>query len=105
MYKTNWETAPRSVTDGNKKLDYFQLSGNDFDSRDSILSMVYETIKNNDLGPVYLHCWNGWHQSGFISAILLKQFCGFSTLKSLHYWEDCADSWSKGYDRIKERYN
>ena len=64
--------------------------------------MVYETIKNNDLGPVYLHCWNGWHQSGFISAILLKQFCGFSTLKSLHYWEDCADSWSKGYDRIKE---
>ena len=102
LYKTNWETAPRSVADGNKKLDYFQLSGNDFESRDSILSMVYETIKNNDLGPVYLHCWNGWHQSGFISAILLKQFCGFSTLKSLHYWEDCADSWSKGYDRIKE---
>jgi len=102
LYKTNWETAPRFVSDGTKKLDYYQLSGNDQESRDSILEMVYQSIQNNELGPVYLHCWNGWHQSGYISAVLLKQFCGFSTLKSLHYWEDCADSWSKGYDRIKE---
>ena len=102
LYKKNWETAPRFVKNGKKRLDYYQLSGNDEESRDSILSMVYETIQNNQLGPVYLHCWNGWHQSGYISAVLLKQFCDFSTLQSLHYWEDCADSWSKGYDRIKE---
>jgi len=102
LYKTNWNTAPRFLIDGKKRLDYYQLSGNDHESRDSILSMVYETIQNNQSGPIYLHCWNGWHQSGYISAVLLKQFCGFSTLKSLHYWEDCADSWSKGYDRIKE---
>tara|TARA_Y100000589_G_scaffold121216_1_gene115611 strand:- start:39001 stop:40608 length:1608 start_codon:yes stop_codon:yes gene_type:complete len=102
LYKTNWNTAPRFVEKGNKRLDYFQLSGNDKESRDSILLMVYEAINNNELGPIYLHCWNGWHQSGYISAVLLKQFCGFSTLQSLHYWEDCADSWSKGYDRIKD---
>ena len=102
LYKTNWKTAPRFLIDGKKRLDYYQLSGNDYESRDSILSMVYETIQNNQMGPIYLHCWNGWHQSGYISAVLLKQFCGFSTLKSLHYWEDCADSWSKGYDKIKE---
>jgi len=102
LYKTNWETAPRFLEKGSKRLDYYQLSGNDKESRDSILAMVYESIQNNELGPVYLHCWNGWHQSGYISAVLLKQFCDFSTLKSLHYWEDCADSWSKGYDKIKE---
>ena len=102
LYKTNWETAPRFVKKGKKRLDYYQLSGNDEGSRDSILSMVYEAINNNESGPIYLHCWNGWHQSGYISAVLLKQFCGFSTLQSLHYWEDCADSWSKGYDRIKD---
>ncbi len=102
LYTTNWETAPRFVKKGKKRLDYYQLSGNDEESRDSILSMVYETIQNNQLGPIYLHCWNGWHQSGYISAVLLKQFCDFSTLQSLHYWEDCADSWSKGYDRIKQ---
>ena len=37
-YKTNWG-IPQDRSDGNKKLDYFQLSGNDFESRDPILSM------------------------------------------------------------------
>ena len=55
----------------------------------------------NDIGPVYLHCWNGWHQSGYVAAILLKQFCGYDTKTSLHYWEDCADNWTRGYDRIR----
>ena len=30
-------------------------------NQDSILLMVYEAINNNELGPIYLHCWNGWH--------------------------------------------
>ena len=62
---------------------------------------TYKSITNHDVGPVYLHCWNGWHQSGFVSAVLLKQFCGFSTETALHYWEDCADNWTRGYDRIR----
>ena len=61
----------------------------------------YNSIMNKEIGPVYLHCWNGWHQSGFVSAVLLKQFCGFSTETALHYWEDCADNWTRGYDRIR----
>ena len=63
--------------------------------------LTYNAIINKNIGPVYLHCWNGWHQSGFIAAVLLKQFCGYNNTKSLHYWEDCADNWTRGYDRIR----
>ena len=102
LYTENFEIAPPFITNQNKDtLHYFQLGGNTISSRDSILMLTYRSITNAEVGPVYLHCWNGWHQSGYVSAILLKQFCGFSTEKSLHYWEDCADNWTRGYDRIR----
>ena len=37
----------------------------------TLLEMTYESIKKANKGPLYLHCWNGWHQSGYISALLL----------------------------------
>ena len=57
---------------------------------------------NKEVGPVYLHCWNGWHQSGYVSTVLLKQFCGFNSNKSIEYWEECADRMSRGYSRIRK---
>ena len=103
LYVENFETAPRFLTNNNSNdtLEYFQLGGNTSSELDSILMFTYKSITNHDVGPVYLHCWNGWHQSGFVSAVLLKQFCGFSTETALHYWEDCADNWTRGYDRIR----
>ena len=102
LYTENFETAPPFITnDDADTLKYYQLGGNTSSSLDSILMFTYNSITNSEIGPVYLHCWNGWHQSGYVSAILLKQFCGYSTEKSLHYWEDCADNWTRGYDRIK----
>ena len=102
LYTENFETAPDRIEDqkGNV-LDYYQLGGNTSSSLDSILMFTYNSIMKKDIGPVYLHCWNGWHQSGFVSAVLLKQFCDFNTESSLHYWEDCADNWTRGYDRIR----
>lgn len=103
LYTENFEIAPAFITssDSYDTLKYYQLGGNTISSRDSILMITYSTIMNNNIGPVYLHCWNGWHQSGYVAAILLKQFCGYDTEKSLHYWEDCADNWTRGYDRIR----
>ena len=103
LYTTNFESAPPFLInkENNDTLDYYQLGGNTSSELDSILMLTYNSIINESVGPIYLHCWNGWHQSGFVSAILLKQFCGFSNTKSLHYWEDCADSWTRGYDRIR----
>ena len=103
LYDENFETAPPFLVNKAKKdtLKYYQLGGNNKSELDSILMFTYNSIINKDVGPVYLHCWNGWHQSGFVSAVLLKQFCGYNTTKSLHYWEDCADNWTRGYDRIR----
>tara|TARA_B100000683_G_scaffold243322_1_gene252661 strand:- start:5575 stop:7065 length:1491 start_codon:yes stop_codon:yes gene_type:complete len=103
LYNVNFQTAPSFLTNQQNKdtLKYFQLGGNNSSELDSILMFTYNSIVNKEIGPVYLHCWNGWHQSGFVSAVLLKQFCGFSTETALHYWEDCADNWTRGYDRIR----
>ena len=104
LYDENFETSPSFlVNDKNKDtLEYYQIGGNNNSELDSLLMFTYNSIMNEGIGPIYLHCWNGWHQSGFVSAILLKQFCGYNTIKSLHYWEDCADNWIRGYDRIRD---
>ena len=104
LYNENFETSPPFLVNKAKTdtLKYYQLGGNNKSELDSILMFTYNSIINKDVGPVYLHCWNGWHQSGFVSAVLLKQFCGYNTTKSLHYWEDCADNWTRGYDRIRD---
>ena len=104
LYNENFETSPPFLVNKEKTdtLKYYQLGGNNKSELDSILMFTYNSIINKDVGPVYLHCWNGWHQSGFVSAVLLKQFCGYNTTKSLHYWEDCADNWTRGYDRIRD---
>ena len=103
LYNVNFESSPKYLVNNksNDTLKYFQLGGNNSSELDSILMFTYNSIMNHDVGPVYLHCWNGWHQSGFVSAVLLKQFCGYSTEKALRYWEDCADNWTRGYDRIR----
>ena len=102
LYRDNFESAPKFVINNDDTLNYYQISGNTPSELDSILMFTYNSIVDNDTGPIYLHCWNGWHQSGYVSAVLLKQFCGYNNKKSLHYWEDCADNWTRGYDRIRD---
>ena len=104
LYKHNFKTAPSSMVneETSDTLEYFQLGGDTESERDSILSFVYSSIMNKEVGPVYLHCWNGWHQSGYVSTVLLKQFCGFNSNKSIEYWEECADRMSRGYSRIRK---
>ena len=103
LYTVNFETSPSYLVDekDGDSLMYYQLGGNTAEELDSILMFTYKAIMNKEVGPVYLHCWNGWHQSGFVAAVLLKQFCEYDNIKSVHYWEDCADNWTKGYDRIR----
>jgi len=103
LYTVNFETSPPYLVDekDGDSLMYYQLGGNTDSELDSILMFTYNAIMNKEVGPVYLHCWNGWHQSGFVAAVLLKQFCEYDNVKSVHYWEDCADNWTRGYDRIR----
>ena len=102
LYSENFESAPLFLTNEEQDtLNYYQIGGNNEQEVDSILKMTYEAITDQKIGPIYFHCWNGWHQSGFVSAILLKQFCGFDSESSLNYWVAGADNLSKGYDKIK----
>jgi len=105
LYSANFDTSPPFLTDEESQdtLAYYQIGGGTESELDSILMFTYKSIMNKEVGPVYLHCWNGWHQSGYVSAVLLKQFCDYDDTKSLHYWEDCADNWTRGYDRIRNK--
>lgn len=50
-----------------------------------ILGLIYNAIQNGS-GPVYVHCWYGVHASGYIAAVALRQFCGYSAEQAVSYW-------------------
>jgi len=70
-----------------------------------MIQMTYESATNDNVGPIYLHCWNGWHASGYISAVILKQFCGYSNWDAVNYWDLGTDgaNTSPRYQHQRER--
>ncbi len=106
LYGTNFKEAPKEIhtKENGNTLNYYQNSlGNEKDIR-KMVKMVYDAINDPNAGPIYLHCWNGWHQSGYASTILLKQFCKVSDDEAVKYWEKNADgAGNKGYDHIKKK--
>lgn len=64
---------------------------------------VVVRAKQQDTGKMLIHCWNGWHQAGMLSAFTLMQFCDFTNEQALKYWETCTDGNHKGYTKVKER--
>lgn len=110
LYRTNWDIAPVShqcpCNNGTiNEMNYAQFDYFDDKHVYDMLQLVYESAINDSLGPVYLHCWNGWHASGFISAVILKQFCGLSDLDATAYWDLGTDgaNTSPRYNKIRER--
>ena len=110
LYKENFENAPLGDTCNciNGKWNTFEYEQLDYyDSVDvyKMLELVYQSATNDSIGPVYLHCWNGWHASGFISAVILKQFCGYSDWDAVNYWDIGTDgaNTSPRYQHQRER--
>ncbi|MBC7420804.1 MAG: hypothetical protein H7328_08750 [Bdellovibrio sp.] len=98
FYTTNYETAPKVVNcrdrqDSNTTLNYKQISSLSAttSTNEAILSLVYDRIKGKLPGPIYGHCWNGWHASGYAASILLKQFCGYTDSEAEAYWRKNTD--------------
>ena len=52
---------------------------------------IIETVRNPDRGPVLVHCWNGLHYAGMVSALALRQFCGLSAEQAEAYWRANAN--------------
>ena len=100
-------TGCNCVNGKSNDLSYVQLDYFDPNHIREMVKMTYESIKYDSIGPVYLHCWNGWHASGYISAILLKQFCGYTDLQATSYWDIATDgaNLSPRYRSIRSQIN
>lgn len=105
LYGKNFETADKKIISDDKKdtLLYIQNSVSNPKQMKEIFRIIQYIIQHPEHGPVYLHCWNGWHQSGYISAAILMQFCGISNEQAFQYWMDNTDGVNKGYDNVKNK--
>jgi hypothetical protein len=110
LYSTNFSTAKKSTQcktfDGsNNTLEYVQISPLTYrkSDLDQLHGLIYDHIRDARLGPIYDHCWNGWHASGYVAATALRQFCGFTGEEAVQYWNQNADGNSSGYDTIRSK--
>lgn len=112
LYRVNFENAPTAyecncVNETSNQFNYQQLDYFDDKHIYEALKLVYLSATDSTVGPVYLHCWNGWHASGLLSALILRQFCGFTSLEASAYWDlgtDGANN-SPRYNTIRDKIN
>lgn len=109
LYRENFEDAPPldtcdCINGANNVHSYYQFDYYEKQHIKEMIELVYTSATDDKKGPVYLHCWNGWHASGLLSAILLKQFCGYSDWDAVNYWDLGTDgaNTSPRYQRIRE---
>jgi len=96
LYRTNFENYPTAdtcdcVDSAYNTLSYHQLDYYDSSHVYEMVRMTYESAVKDEVGPVYFHCWNGWHASGYVAAVLLKQFCKYSDWDAVNYWDIGTD--------------
>lgn len=101
LYTKNFESCEKNYSANDNELIYTQNSLDNVEETKELLLKVKKIIDKPDLGPLYFHCWNGWHQSGFAASIILMQFCDYSQEKALEYWIENTDGANKGYEHIK----
>ena len=106
LYSENFSTAPKKVncSDTDHQPHVLQYKQHAADGeKEKILGLIYSRIKGQLNGPIYAHCWNGWHSSGLISAFALKQFCGWSTSQADAYWVKNTDGNSSGFTSLRNK--
>ncbi len=108
LYPTNYAQAPHSVRCTNVQrqdvdFKYLQVTSLTSGNEKKILTQVWNHIKGKIPGPMYAHCWNGWHASGYAAAISLKQFCGWNADQADAYWVKNTDGVSVGYDSVRKK--
>ena len=103
LYSTNFSEVSKSYfsKSSSNQLNYLQNSVWNRQDMKKIMYLVKDVIDNPAKGPVYFHCWNGWHQSGYVSAAILIQFCKYSNDEAYKYWLENTDGVNKGYENVK----
>ncbi|MFC2130398.1 hypothetical protein ACFLSQ_03075 [Bacteroidota bacterium] len=104
LYTTNFDSAKKYYINESAKdtLFYIQNSGLKRKKLKELMYLVSDVINNPNKGPIYFHCWNGWHQSGWVSAAILMQFCKYTNEQAYQYWMDNTDGANRGYEHIKK---
>ena len=97
LYDRNWKAETLACT---SRIDGAENTLN-YDKRSDLystgamrplLASIHACIQGGEGCPIYAHCWNGWHASGFAAAVVLRQFCSFSADAAVNYWIDGTDS-------------
>lgn len=107
LYKKNFDQAEKTVSCQNKEkqsntFQYQQLSALDSKNEKTFLTAIHKAIGKPGK-PILVHCWNGWHASGLVSTLALRQFCKFNEQEGIDYWIKNTDGNNKGYEKIKNR--
>lgn len=76
-----------SLTGRPNTLEYIAGNANDGAFKQKFLARVRAVIADPSRGPVFVHCWNGFHASGELAAVALRQFCGYSGEEASAYWQ------------------
>lgn len=107
LYEENFASAPKlmscATSSQPNKLDYVQVDGLTKGNEHQLLTKIWQHIKGVKPGPIYAHCWNGWHAWGYVAAISLQQFCGWTQGEARAYWVTNTDGNSKGYEHVEKR--
>lgn len=99
LYSTNFR--PKLVECSKGTLRYHQISPLAYRRSDQLRLL---TMMRDAPGSVYMHCWNGWHASGFVAAIALRQFCGYSADAAVAYWNKNTDGANgPGYEKVRQQ--
>lgn len=109
LYSTNASEMPRGTScsaRANNQITYTQISALASESNlDRILAKVHQRIQTPEMGPLFSHCWNGWHASGYVAATALRQFCNLSGEEAVAYWDRNTDGHNDDprYESIRRR--
>ena len=74
-----------------RSLEWRSAPSSRMRSLPAIFADVVDSIRNPDHGPVLVHCWNGLHYAGMVSALALRQFCGLTAEQAEAYWRANAN--------------
>jgi hypothetical protein len=91
-YDTGFKKAPArtcTMKDGRPgKIEYSYFRFLDKKGIEDSMAAIHNSIVNPSAGSTFVHCWNGWHASGEIAAMALKQFCDYSNEQATEYWKE-----------------
>lgn len=76
---------------GPRQLEWRPAPSSRMRNLPTIFQDVIDSIRNPAKGPVLVHCWNGLHYAGMVSALALRQFCGLSAQQAEAYWRANAN--------------